>query len=318
MGGRLFDIGKVHPFAVRKTMSIVPPDWDLCRSFLAILREGSLSAAGRLLRLAHPTLRRHLEALEESLGAPLFIRSPAGLMPTELALALREPAEAMEAAFEQMQRLASGAGDAVAGTVRITASEVMGAEVLPPILNHLRQRHPDLQFELELSDDVADLMRRDADLALRMVRPTQGDLLARRVGTVRLGLFAHQSWVDRHGVPESFGALARSRHLIGYDRQHVLIDALAGQGQRVVRGDFGLRSDSNLAQLAAMRAGLGVAVCQVPLAARDAALVPLFPSIGGTLEIWLACHPAMSNIARVRACLDGIGGEIAAYCQAAT
>jgi DNA-binding transcriptional LysR family regulator len=165
---------------------------------------------------------------------------------------------------------------------------------------------------------VADLMRRDADLALRMVRPTQGDLLARRVGEVRLGLFAHQSWVDRHGVPESIAALVRSRQLIGYDRKNVLIDALAGQGQTVVRDNFGLRSDSNLAQLAAMRAGLGVAVCQVPLAARDAALVPLFPSIGGALDIWLACHPAMSNIARVRACLDGIGSEIATYCQAAT
>lgn len=246
-------------------MSSAPPDWDLCRSFLAILREGSLSAAGRLLGLAHPTVRRHLEALEGSLGAPLFIRSPTGLMPTELALALREPAEAMEAAFEQMMRMASGAGDSVVGTVRITASEVIGAEVLPPILNRLRQRHPDLQFELELSDDVADLMRRDADLAVRMVRPTEGDLLARRLGEVQLGLFAHQSWVDRHGLPESFAALVRSRQLIGYDRKHALIDALAAQGQKVTRGDFGLRSESNLAQLAAMRAGLGVAVCQVPL-----------------------------------------------------
>ncbi len=119
-------------------------------------------------------------------------------------------------------------------------------------------------------------------------------------------------------MPESIAALVRSRQLIGYDRKNVLIDALAGQGQTVVRDNFGLRSDSNLAQLAAMRAGLGVAVCQVPLAARDAALVPLFPSIGGALDIWLACHPAMSNIARVRACLDGIGSEIATYCQAAT
>ena len=279
-----------------------------------MMREGSLSAAGRLLGLAHPTVRRHLEALEDSLGATLFIRSPTGLMPTEIALALREPAEAMEAAFEQMRRMASGAGDAVSGTVRITASEVMGAEVLPPILNRLRQRHPDLQFELDLSDDVADLMRRDADLAVRMLRPVQGDLLARRVGKVRLGLYAHQSWVDRHGVPASFAALVQSRQLIGYDRQRGLIDALAAQGHRLARGDFGLRSDSNLAQLAAMRAGLGVAVCQVPLAARDEALVPLFPSLGGAMEIWLACHPAMSTIARVRTSLEALSSEIAAYC----
>jgi len=295
-------------------MNNPPPDWDLCRSFLAILREGSLSAAGRLLGLAHPTVRRHLEALEDSLGAALFIRSPTGLMPTDIALALREPAEAMEAAFDQMLRMASGAGEAVAGTVRITASQVMGAEVLPPLLNRLRQRHPDLQFELELSDDLADLMRRDADLAVRMLRPTQGDLLAQRVGQVRLGLYAHQSWVDRHGLPASFVALVQARQLIGYDRQRGLIDALAAQGHQLARGDFGLRSDSNLAQLAAMRAGLGVAICQAPLAARDRALVRLFPSIGGAMEIWLACHPAMSSVARVRASLDGIGKGIAAYC----
>jgi len=282
-----------------------------------MLREGSLSAAGRLLGLAHPTLRRHLDMLEESLEAVLFIRSPTGLMPTEIALALREPAEAMEAAFEQMLRMASGVGKAMTGTVRLTTSEVMGAEVLPPILNSLRLRHPELQFELELSDDVADILRRDADVAVRMVRPVQGDLLARRVGAVRVGLYAHRSWVDRHGDPDSLAALVRSRQLIGYDRRRDLIDAMAAQGHRLGRGDFGLRSDSNLAQLAAMRAGLGVAVCQVPLAARDPALVPLLPTIGATMEIWLACHPAMSGIARVRTSLDVLGSEIAAYCREA-
>jgi DNA-binding transcriptional LysR family regulator len=296
-------------------MSFLPPDWDLCRSFLAILREGSLSAAGRSLGLAHPTLRRHLEALEESLGTGLFIRSPTGLMPTDMALALRGPAEAMEAAFEQMRRLASGSGDSVSGTVRITASEVMGAHVLPAILQNLRLLHPALHFELELSDDLSDLMRRDADVALRMVRPTQGDLLARKLGEVGLGLYAHQTWLERHPMPASFADLAHSRHLIGYDRQTILIDALRAQGHKVSRADFGLRTDSNLAQLAAMQAGLGVAICQKPIAARDQALVQLFPDIGGKMEIWLVCHPAIATIARVRACLEGIGQGMAHYCN---
>lgn len=289
------------------------PDWELCRTFLAIVREGSLSAAGRLLGLTHPTVRRHLEELEAGLGAPLFVRSPAGLVPTDAALALREPAEAMEAAFEQFLRLGSGAGQAMAGTVRITASEVMGAEVLPPILARLRREHCGLQFELALSDDLADLLRRDADIAVRMVRPVQADLLARKVGEVQLGLYAHQAWLDAHGAPHSLEALLRSGQLVGYDRSSVLIEALAAQDLLLARKDFGLRSDSGLAQLAALRAGLGVAVCQCPLAARDPALVRLFPEVAAPLEIWLASHPSLRGSLRVRTCIEALGRELAAY-----
>ncbi|MCP8941042.1 LysR family transcriptional regulator [Alsobacter sp. SYSU M60028] len=294
-------------------MSSAHLDWELCRSFLAILREGSLSAAGRALDVAHPTIRRHLEELEAGLGASLFVRSPSGLAPTELALTLRDPAEAMESAFEQLVRTASGSREAIAGTVRITASEVVGTEVLPPMLARLQERYPGLVFELDLNDGLADVLRRDADLAIRMLRPTQVDLIARRVGTVKLGLFAHQAWLERHGQPESLDALIRARALIGYDRVRLLIEALAAQRVAAKRGDFGFRSDSNLAQFAAMRAGLGVAVCQLPIAARDPHLVQLFPEVGSALEIWLVSHPNLRGSARVRACLDALGAELAAY-----
>lgn len=294
-------------------MNNAMPDWELCRTFLAIVREGSLSAAARLLGLTHPTVRRHLEELEAGLGAPLFVRSPAGLAPTDLALALREPAEAMEAAFEQFLRLGSGVGQAMVGTVRITASEVMGAEVLPPILARLRLTHPGLQFELALSDDVADLVRRDADIAVRMVRPAQADLLARKVGVVSLGFYAHETWLREHGVPESLDALLRSGGLIGYDRSSVLIEALSTQDFTLARKHFGLRSDSGLAQLAALRAGLGVAVCQCPLAERDPALVRLFPDVTAPLEIWLASHPSLRGSVRVRTCIAALARELAAY-----
>lgn len=294
-------------------MSNAIPDWELCRTFLAIVRQGSLSAAARRLGLTHPTVRRHLEELEAGLGAPLFVRSPSGLAPTEVALGLREPAEAMEAAYEQFIRMGSGAGDAMAGTVRITASEVMGAEVLPPILAGLRKNYPGLQFELALSDDVADLLRRDADLAVRMVRPSQADLLARKVGAVPIGLYAHRSWLEAHGVPPSLEALLQSGQLIGYDRSRVLLDAFAAQQVRLSRKDFGLRSDSGLAQLAAMRAGLGVAVCQCPLAARDPALVRLFPEVDVPLEIWLVSHPSLRSSQRVRTCIEVLARELAAY-----
>ena len=294
-------------------MSIDSLDWTLCRSFLAILRKGSLSGAARVLGVAHPTVRRHLEEIEENFHEPLFVRSPSGLAPTELAQSLRDPAEAMESAFQQLVRTASGAGDAVAGTVRITASEVMGAEVLPPMLRTLRDAHPALEFEVELSDDVADVLRRDADIAVRMLRPTQSELVARRVANVPLGLYVHRRWLEANGAPASLGALVKSRQLIGYDRQMPLITALSALGVRAESRDFGFRSDSTLAQLAAMRAGLGVAVCHMPIAARDPALVRVLPDFTLALETWLVSHPNLRGSLRVRACLDALAKSLATY-----
>jgi DNA-binding transcriptional LysR family regulator len=299
-------------------MSLSSLDWALCRSFLAILRTGSLSGAARSLGVTHPTIRRHLEDLERAFGLPLFARSPSGLAPTELALALRHPAEAMESAFEHMVRQASGPGEAVAGTVRITASEVMGTEVLPAMLADLRAAHPGLVFELDLSDDVADVLRHDADIAVRMLRPAQSDLVARRVASVGLGLYAHRRWIARHGAPASLDALVASRQLIGYDRETLLIEALTARGARVTRRDFGVRSDSTLAQLAALRAGLGVAIAQAPIAARSVDLIPLFPGMGGELEIWLVSHPNLRGSPRVRACLAALGDALATYARGVT
>jgi DNA-binding transcriptional LysR family regulator len=236
-----------------------------------------------------------------------------GLVPTELAQSLRDPAEAMESAFEQMVRHASGASGAIAGTVRISASEVMGTEVLPAMLADLREAHPDLVFEIDLSDDVADLLRRDADIAVRMLRPAQAGLVARRVANVGLGLYAHRRWIERHGAPASLDALVAARQLIGYDRETLLIEGLTAQGMHATRRDFGVRSDSNLAQLAALRAGLGVAIAQTPIAARSLDLVRLFPAIGGALEIWLVSHPNLRSSPRVRVCLDALGHALADY-----
>jgi DNA-binding transcriptional LysR family regulator len=288
-------------------------DWSLCRSFLATLRAGSLSRAAQRLGVTHPTLRRHIEEMEAGLGAPLFVRSPSGLAPTELALGLRDAAEAMEAAFERLQRAGSATGDAVAGTVRITASEIVGTEVLPPMLARLRTAHPGLSFELDLTDDLVDLLRRDADIALRMSRPAQSELVARRAACVPLGVFAHQAWLEAHGTPASLAELIRDRQLIGHDRDPTLIEALAGQGIAAERRDFGFRSDSTLAQLAALRAGLGVGICQVPIAARDPALVWLFPELRSELDIWVVSHPSLRSSRAVRACVDALAHDLAGY-----
>lgn len=249
-------------------MSDREANWDLYRSFLAVLQEGSLSAAARALGLTQPTLGRHIEALEQSLGFELFTRSRHGLAPTEAAEELRPYAESLAAGAAALRRIASGRAGELRGSVRVTASEVVGVEVLPPILAALRREHPQLVIELVLSNSLQDLLRRDADIAVRMVAPSQEALLARRIGTIELGLHARRDYLERCGTPASLAELGQHA-LIGYDRETAAIRRLSRGVEGFRRAHFAFRADSDLAQLAAIRAGYGIGICQVPLAARD-------------------------------------------------
>jgi DNA-binding transcriptional LysR family regulator len=159
---------------------------------LAALRTGSLSGAARALKLTQPTIGRHIDELEKALGTVLFTRSPHGLLPTDAAVELGPHAEAMAASVAALMRAASGASQEIGGTVRLSASEVVGVEVLPPMLASLREQHPRLTLQLVVSNEVRDLLRRDVDLAVRNVCPTQSGLLARKIGDVTLGLYAPQ------------------------------------------------------------------------------------------------------------------------------
>ena len=290
-----------------------PISWDLYRSFLAIARHGSLSAAARALRLTQPTLGRHVDQLEQTLGAPLFTRSPQGLIPTETALALVPIAEAMESAAAAMTRAATGQAGAVAGVVRITASDVIGAEVLPAILAGFADRYPGIAFELHLSNRTEDLLRRDADIAVRMVRPTQSGLVARRLGEAVLGFYAHQRYLAAHAAPRTMAELARLR-LIGFDRDPVPVKSVEAAGFRPAREMFSLRTDSDLAQLAAMRAGYGVGGCQIGIARRDPQLVRLLPeAFAVPLETWLVMHEDLRASVRVRRTFDHLAEGLQAY-----
>jgi DNA-binding transcriptional LysR family regulator len=291
-------------------------DWSWCRSFLAVMRGGSFSAAARRLGVAHPTIRRHILDLERQLGAPLFTRSPDGLVPTDTARAIRDAAETMEAAVENLVRTASGPATAATGTVRITASEIIGVEVLPPILAGLGREHSGLAFELVVTDALEDILRHDADIAVRMVRPTQVELMARRVGVVELGLYATRRWIDEKGVPASLADLLESGAMAGYDRDDTLITALADIGVATSRGVFGFRSDSTLAQLAAVRAGLAAGIVQVPLAAREPSLVRLLPGVSRNLEIWLTTHPDLRGTARMKVVTEALAAGLTAYAAA--
>ena len=288
------------------------PDWDHYRSFLAVVTTGSLSGAARALGLTQPTVGRHIEALEEALGGqPLFTRSPGGLMPTATARALRPHAEAMALAAEALVRTASGEADAVRGVIRLTASEIMGAEVLPPILTDFHELYPEVVIEMVLSNRQEDLLRREADIAVRMVRPTQDALLARRVGSIRVGLFAHRSYIQKHGVPTG---LADPNHAaIGFDREPSLARAVTELNLPGARDFFAFRADSDLAQLAAIRAGFGVGGCQIGIARRDPNLTQVLGDLGFSMEMWVVMHEDLKASRRMRLMFDHLVARLTAY-----
>lgn len=287
--------------------------WELYRSFLGVLREGSLSGAARALGLTQPTVGRHVAALEAALRVPLFTRSSSGLMPTDVALALRAHAEAMESTADALARAATSFGEDVRGVVRISASDVVGVEVLPPIVARLRQRHPALTVELALTNRVQDLLRREADIAVRMTRPGQTQLIARHIGGIELGLHAHRDYLARCGTPRDAGELVRHA-LIGHDRPTAFIRQIAKSFPGFDRGAFALRTDSDLAQLALIRCGAGIGACQAALAKRDPALVRVLPkAFAGRLDMWVTMHEDLRGSPRCRAAFDALAEGLDAY-----
>lgn len=281
------------------------PSWDLFRTFAFVLREGSLSGAARALGMTQPSVARHIDALEAAVGGKLFVRSQRGLSPTDRGLALRPHAESLVATSAALLRAASGAEE-VSGTVRITASEVVGAEHLPPILADLRRAHPALAVELVLSNAVSNLLQRQADIAVRMVEPTQQALIARKVGAVTIGFHAHRDYLAARGVPTTARDLL-AHDLIGVDTETPAVRAVLGRMPGLTREAFGLRTDNDLAQLAAIRAGCGIGVCQVEIARRDPNLVRVTPDLFSfDLPLWVVMHEDLRSSASCRAVFDAL------------
>ncbi|MFG1464134.1 LysR family transcriptional regulator [Xanthobacter sp. DSM 24535] len=298
-------------------MSLSVADWENQRAFLAVLEHGSLSAAARALGVAQPTVRRRLEALERSIGQTLFTRSPSGLLPTESARALGPHARAMAIAAEAFTRTASADAGALAGTVRITASDMVGAQVLPAILADLLAHHPRLRIETHLSNRNQDLLHQEADIAVRMVRPGQGALVVKHVGAVKLGMFAAPAYLERAGVPRDLADLSRFA-IIGPDRDVDDLRTLAALKGAPPAQTLAYRTDSHLAQLEAIRAGAGIGFCQVALAARAPVLTRvLAESFDMSLETFVAMHEDLRQVRRVRVTFDHLVRALSAYCASA-
>ena len=255
--------------------------------------------------------------MEQALGLALFTRSQTGFIPTEAAYELEPYAETLAATSSALLRAASSMGRdgerGIHGTVRITASEVISAEVLPAILAKLSRSHPLIHIELAVSNKLENLLRRDADIAVRMTRPKHEALIARRIGDIELGFFAHRSYLKRRGTPLKWEDLA-GHTLIGVDHETACT--------RTMRAKFGvpphdahqLRCDSDLVQLAAIRAGVGIGICQAALAQRHGSLVHVLPDqMSIQLDTWLAMHENLRNNPACSAVFSALAEGLTAY-----
>ncbi|MBB4053407.1 DNA-binding transcriptional LysR family regulator [Devosia subaequoris] len=289
------------------------PDWSLWRSFAAVIAEGSLSAAARQLGLSQPTLGRHIEALEAALGLSLFERSLTGLKPNATALKLYGSVDRARSALAEASILAAGAQDEAGGTVRLTASTMISNYVLPEILAGIRRTHPRIAIESVPTDSAENLLMREADIAVRMFRPTQLELVTRHLGDIPLVPVAHESYLARRGTPTTLNQLW-DHDLLGYDRADAVIRHARSLGFEVTRDHFPVRSDDQPHLWELLRAGLGTGFAQLNLARRTPGLVvlPLDLAIP-PLPIWLTTHRELFTSHRIRAIYDAVAEGLTAY-----
>lgn len=280
-------------------------DWNLLRSFLAVLSHGSLLGAARALNHSQPTLGRHMTELESQLGVVLFERNGRGLVPTAIALQVAQAAREMETGAMQLTRTLQGAQTQSTGTVRITASVPVAVQLLPPLLARMRLSLPDIQVEVVSSNALSNLLRREADIALRMVRPQQSSVVAKKIGEVGLGAYAHKNYLARRAQLRSPMDLLQ-HDLIGSDTDPSILQGFAAMGYPVTRDVFALRSDDFMVQWQAVRNGLGIGFLADYLARTDADVVRVLAKQikVAPLPMWLAVHREIRTNPRIRQVFD--------------
>lgn len=284
-------------------MNINDLDWSLIQSFLAVAERGSLSAAAGDLGSSQPTLGRHIKTIEEKLGAELFHRQSRGLGLTETGAKLVAPARAMREAMQQITLAAAGARQTLAGTVRITASVVTGAYHMPRIIAGIRAIEPEIEIELIPSNDSSNLLYREADIAVRMYRPTQLDLITQYLGDIGISAYAAHSYLRQRGAPTPETIM--DHDFVGYDSDTAIIDGMRQGGLSVDRHFFGVRCDDEIVYWNLVRQGCGIGFSQTGIGAADPLVQELdfgFPL--PVLPVWLTAHDAMRQTPRIRRVWD--------------
>ncbi|MGB7319131.1 MAG: LysR family transcriptional regulator [Planktotalea sp.] len=275
-------------------------DWSLIRAFLAVAETGSLSGAARSLSQSQPTLGRQIKVLEDQLGLRLFERQARGLSLSAKGEGLLEPARAMRDAFGQLGLRAAGQDERMHGTVRITASEVMAQRILPQVISRIRQEEPNIQIELVSSNQSENLLFREADIAVRMYRSTQLDVITKQIGVAAMGIYAARSYLSQCSVPTSLEDLL-DHPIVGYDRDDRIIQGMRALGWPVTRDFFAVRCDDENTYWELVRAGCGIGFTQQSFANSDPMVQRILPEFElPTLPIWLAAPEAMRATPRIK------------------
>lgn len=279
-------------------------DWTHIRAFLATAETGSLSAAARQLGLTQPTLSRQVAALEANLGLMLFERLGRSLALTDAGHELLPHGRKMVEGANGLSLAASAQAQSIEGTVRITASDVMSAFVLPPVLHQLRQQAPRLTIDIVAANDIRDLMRREADIAIRHVRPEQPELIARLVQEATAHFYAAPSYLERRGRPESFSALS-AHDFVNFGDVQRSIDFLTPLGIDLSKDNFKIGSNSGLAAWELVRQGFGIGAMADDVARHSSGVERLLtdqPPL--RFPVWLTTHRELHTSRRIRLVYD--------------
>jgi DNA-binding transcriptional LysR family regulator len=279
-------------------------DWNQVRAFLVTAEEGSFSAAARASGATQPTIGRQVTALEEELGIVLFERVARGLRPTPTGLELVEHARAMAEAALRLSRVAAGQSLSLDGPICISAGEVMAAHVLPPIVAKIRALHPGIRLEIIATNQVSDLGQREADIALRNFRPSQADLVARKVRDDKGYLYATPSYLEAIGNPSTLDELSRAE-FVAFDQTDVFMKGLSALGLRVTEESFPWVSASQQVQWALITQGSGIGVMLEAIGDADPRVVRVLPDlIAFPVATWLTSHREVRTSRRVRVVFD--------------
>jgi DNA-binding transcriptional LysR family regulator len=285
-------------------------DWNRARAFLVTAEEGSLAAAARAMGMNQPTLGRQVAALEEEIGFKLFTRRGRGLELTPNGVKLLEHVRLMGDAANQFSLSVTGKSDGIEGEVSITASELLSAFMLPPMIKRLREVEPGIEIEINATNAERDLNRREADIAIRSFRPTQLDLIAKRLCSVRGHLYAAKSYLKQLGNPKSIADLDKANY-IDTEKPGRLLALLNSQGFNLTRANFPVISNSHIVQWELVKQGAAISATveeigdSEPLVERialsDAPLI--------TMDIWLVTHNELRTNPRIRRVFDFLVAE---------
>lgn len=279
-------------------------DWNQVRAFLATVEEGSLSAAARALGQTQPTLSRQVASLEEALGVTIFERVGRSLVLTQSGIELLDHVREMGDAASRISLTASGQSQTIDGQVSITASDVMSTYFLPPILKKLRDVAPMIEVEIVASNDIRDLTRREADIAIRHVRPEQPDLIAKRVRESTAHLYASTAYLDAHGRPRSASDLSDA-HFIGFESAERMVALLNSLGLSLTKRNFKLTSTSGLVIAELVKQDLGITVMPKEFAVWFPDVECVLPELDPIpVSTWLVTHREIHTSRRIRLVFD--------------